>query len=251
LANGGRFSAFFIAVKKMIMLTLCFLVFRFIPSINKNKMSSSLITLVPILTGPNYQSWALLMKSFLMSQGLWRILTKICPATPRAEDKDIKTILKAIEEWEETNLKAVGTIGLRLHHTLQYRYRSKVNARELWDALMEEYGKPGVVATYLEFKAVMETRISDNADPSPAVDKITAHFARLEDSGVTIPEHLQVMILMSKLPSTMDQLVQIFCQAEDVKKLRLDKLRWAIVLAWEQGKTQRQPQQAQHVEYPV
>ena len=42
-------------------------------------MSSSLTTLVPVLSGPNYQVWSTAMKSFLMSQGQWRVLSRPCP----------------------------------------------------------------------------------------------------------------------------------------------------------------------------
>ena len=54
-------------------------------------MSSSLTTLVPILTGPNYQIWAPAMKSFLMSQGQWHVLSCPCPYDVTL-DKDGKTL---------------------------------------------------------------------------------------------------------------------------------------------------------------
>ena len=42
-------------------------------------MSSSLTTLVPVLDGTNYQQWASAMKSFLLSQGQWRVISKPAP----------------------------------------------------------------------------------------------------------------------------------------------------------------------------
>ena len=51
--------------------------FRFVgspPHQNQTEMSSSLTTLVPVLTGPNYTSWAPMMQSFLMSQGQWKVI---------------------------------------------------------------------------------------------------------------------------------------------------------------------------------
>ena len=42
-------------------------------------MSSSLTTLVPILSGPNYQIWSTAIKSFLMLQGQWHVLSRPCP----------------------------------------------------------------------------------------------------------------------------------------------------------------------------
>jgi len=72
-------------------------------------MLSALTTLVPVLTGPNYQLWAPLMTSFLMSQGQWRILSKKVPELIPATDKSDGNA-DAIEDWHETNGKAVGNI---------------------------------------------------------------------------------------------------------------------------------------------
>jgi hypothetical protein len=42
----------------------------------KEKMSSQLTSLVPVLDGPNFQRWAPAMRSFLMAQGQWRLMKK-------------------------------------------------------------------------------------------------------------------------------------------------------------------------------
>ena len=90
-------------------------------------MLSSLTTLIPVLTGPNYQVWAPAMKSFLMSQGHWRVLSHPCPYDI-THDKDGNPIegnklpsqekidenQEKIENWEDDNSKAVGNITLRL-----------------------------------------------------------------------------------------------------------------------------------------
>ena len=47
----------------------------------------------------------------------------------------------------------------------------------LWAHLEKHYGKPGIIATYLKFKAAMDIKISENKDPTTAIDKMTAHFA--------------------------------------------------------------------------
>ena len=90
-------------------------------------MSSSLTTLVPVLSGPNYQIWSTAMKSFFMSQGQWRVLSRPCPrdisldkdGRPLESDRmpseeDLETNKDEIEMWEDDNQKAVGNIMLRL-----------------------------------------------------------------------------------------------------------------------------------------
>jgi hypothetical protein len=163
-------------------------------------MLSSLTTLIPVLSGPNYQSWAPLMTSFLMSQGQHWILKKICPTIGTIQkivttkDKDrtetsqtitIYTNEEEYEEWQNTNGKAVRNIRLRLHHTIQYKYRDETDTGSLWDKLEKEYGNSGIIAIYLKFKAALETRIPDNANPSPAFDKILTHIGHLTEAGIT------------------------------------------------------------------
>ena len=122
-------------------------------------MLSSLTTLVPVLSGPNYQQWSTAMKSFLMSQGQWRILSHPCPyditldknGAPLESDK--MPSQEMIEDWEDINSKAVGNITLCLSPTIQGNYTNPLieSTRILWGALEKSYGKPGVIATYLEF----------------------------------------------------------------------------------------------------
>ena len=70
-------------------------------------------------------------------------------------------------------------IMLRLAPQIQGNLTSETmdGAGLLWDHLEKQYGKPGIIATYLEFKAAMDIKINDNEDPTTAIDKMTAHFA--------------------------------------------------------------------------
>ena len=88
-------------------------------------MLSSLTTLVPVLSGTNYQPWSTAMKSFLMSQGQWCVLSCPCPRDITVDkdghplesdrmpsDSDIAENVEKIENWEDDNQKAVGNIML-------------------------------------------------------------------------------------------------------------------------------------------
>ena len=155
-------------------------------------MSSSLTTLVPVLSGPNYQLWSTAMKSFLMSQGQWCILSHPCPRditldknrNPLESDKmpsesEIDENKEKIENWEDDNQKAIGNIMLQLAPQIQGNLTSETMDRAglLWAHLESQYGKPGIITTYLEFKAAMDIKINDNKDPTIAIDKMTTHFA--------------------------------------------------------------------------
>ena len=101
-------------------------------------MSSSLTTLVPVLSGPNYQVWSTAMKSFLMSQGQWHVLSRPCPkditidkdgnalaSDAMPSEEDVEANKEKIENWEDDNQKAVRNIMLRLAPQIQGNLMSK------------------------------------------------------------------------------------------------------------------------------
>ena len=161
-------------------------------------MSSSLTTLIPVLSGPNYQVWAIAMKSFLMSQGQWRVLSQRCPADITVDsrgdaltgdaapsDEDIVANKEKIEDWEDDNQKAVGNIMLRLAPQIQGNLMPETmdGAGLLWDHLKKQYGKPGIIATYLEFKSAMDIKITNQEEPH--------HHHRQDDGPLRPMQHIR------------------------------------------------------------
>ena len=208
--------------------------------INQN-MSSSLTTLVPVLSGPNYTSWAPMMQSFLMSQEQCKVIMN---HPPKAIEISLATDIKEAEisnqeeitTWWDLNTKALGNICLRLHHTIQYNQCDSKTTAQLWETLEENYSKPGMASIYLELKAAFDMPIPANSDPSLALEKITSHFGKLSEAGssVTLSTHLQALILMAKLPPTFDSLAQIMCQTDKITNLDLEKVKRAIIVSWDQ-----------------
>src|SRR5882757_11112436 len=149
-------------------------------------MSSALTSLIPVLEGSaNYQSWSANMKNFLVSQGQWTCMAKTWPSLVDKDGQDLKgeALEKAQEKrepLEEANGKALGNISLRLHHSIQYLYRSEVYAAALWSKLEEAYGKPGLTGVYLEFKGILSGQTS-------------AHYYRLSPDDATPEQSLLVL----------------------------------------------------------
>jgi len=161
-------------------------------------MTSQIAQHVPVLTGPNYQAWQPQMESFLMASGQWLILTKDRPEEPETSASTTKSTGKEpeqtavdttnnytekyevweekAEKWDETNMKALGNIRLRLHHFIAFKFKEEMVAGTLWEKIKDAYGNPGVLNIYAEFKQAIETKIPGNSDLSLAIDKFTAHF---------------------------------------------------------------------------
>jgi len=219
-------------------------------------MSSEKTTLastVPVLNGPNYQTWEPLMRAYLQGNDVWFAIvgdvivleypgktvtreladgTKESMVVPN-KDKTPNNV-DEFKSWAKENYKALGKINLRLHKSIRYKYSSIEIAKNLWERLKDEFGKPGIAATYHEFKSALSTSLPGNTNPSTALNKLLGHFGRMANAECSIPEHLKCLIVLAKLPSTMDNLAQMICQADDVSDLNIDKIQRQIQVAWEQ-----------------
>ena len=90
---------------------------------------------VPILDGSNFRTWERMMKSFLQTKGLYRLIraTYHVPsglsesqqaeydseATAPERIKALQDILLARETWEEENDKILGYINLKVSPSIQ------------------------------------------------------------------------------------------------------------------------------------
>ncbi|PIL36551.1 hypothetical protein GSI_00240 [Ganoderma sinense ZZ0214-1] len=209
-------------------------------------MSNGLTSFVPVLTGPNYLQWALKMQAFLQTTGRWmQPMTKTCPtlvATPSNQDK--------VDTWNEDNTAARGSIRLHVDDSIGTAIDSKTTAKQVWDYLKDTYGKPGIPVVYQDFRAAMGISIPSDSNPIPAMDKLHAHFQTLETNQFTIAEHIKGMILLSKLPSAMDPIIQVYTSGltatqttPAVQLVTFDEVRNRVIMYWEQrqGRHQQKP----------
>ncbi|PIL35012.1 hypothetical protein GSI_02799 [Ganoderma sinense ZZ0214-1] len=209
-------------------------------------MSNGLTSFVPVLTGPNYLQWAPKMQAFLQTTGRWmQPMTKTCPtlvATPSNQDK--------VDAWNEDDTAARGSIRLRVDDSIGTAIDSKTTAKQVWDYLKDTYGKPGIPVVYQDFRAAMGISIPSDSNPIPAMDKLRAHFQTLETNQFTVAEHIKGMILLSKLPSAMDPIIQVYTSGltatqttPAVQLVTFDEVRNRVIMYWEQrqGRHQQKP----------
>jgi len=212
-----------------------------------------------------------------MANGLWLKMQKVAPSVKRSRevttvtaavpatdetpaqpertttrtvtlgDEELEKAEAKLEEWEENNNKALGSINLHLHPSIAFQMKNGTSASWVWGDLESRYGKPGPAATYLELKKVLNTRIPDNADPLLSIDEMTQHLGRLSQMGFDIPKKIEVLILMAKLPPSMEAIAQeLNTEEDDFKDLTIDSVRRMILLSWEQCSGNRRPQQQQN-----
>ena len=185
-------------------------------------MSSSLTTLTAILTGANYCEWHVSMRAYLQSTGTWWTIREARPVADA-------------ETWDGDNEKAMGTITLHCIAPIKIQVAEKTTAKQIWDLLKESYSQPSVGSAHTELKKLLATIIPSNSHPTPALQSIAANFAYPKEAGFKISLPMQTMILVAKLPPSMEVVAQLINQTKPADiTLKPDEIIAAATLAFEQ-----------------
>ena len=157
---------------------------------------------VPVLTGANYMLWRPAMKAFLQSTGhTWVMeITKPDPIDSKSTDAQVAHYIG----WTKANDSIVGSANMHLSDILHQRFECKALAVEPLKALDEEFSTVGIAAAYTLFKELLDLHISDLAHLSPAFSKAETLFAQLKAAGYEFNNKCQAMMLLAKLPPSMD-----------------------------------------------
>ena len=181
-------------------------------------MSSSLTTVTTVLTGANYREWHISMRAYLQLTSTWWTIREARPAANA-------------ESWDGDNEKAIGTITLRCTTLIKTQVVEKMTAKQIWDLLKELYGQPSMGSAHTELKKLLATTIPTNSHPAPALRSIAANFAYLKEARFEISLPMQTMILVAKLPSSMEVVAQLISnqtKPADIKTLKPDEIIAAV-----------------------
>ena len=186
-----------------------------------------------VLTGPNYLEWADNMEAYLQLNSQWSPMTKTKPSTSSDADK--------AKSWDDTNTHAMGSIKLCLTPSICTAVAAKTMVKQIWDYLKEMYGKPSIPTIYQDFRAAINLTIPTEANPITVLDQLESHFQQLITNKFDVPQHIQGMMLMSKLPLTMDTTIQVYMSGltsdattTALQKITLASVHNAIIMHWEQ-----------------
>ena len=130
----------------------------------------------------------------------------------------------------------MGTITLRCSAPIRTQVAEKTNAKEIWDLLKKSYSQLSVGSAHTELKKLLSTTIPSHQHPAPTLRSCAANFAYLKEAGFKIPLPVQAMILVAKLPSSMEVIAQLINQTKpsDIKTLKPNEIIVAATLAFEQ-----------------
>jgi len=175
------------------------------------------------------QQWHTAMQAYLQAQGQWSVYSSTCPADDSDDRKD----------WDDNTERVLGNITLRLAPSIQVAIADLTTVKEVWDYLKKSFGAPSIGSAYAELSKLLSTTIPTGSHPSPTIMKMLSHFTYLKDTGFNFPAPVQTMIILCKLPPTMEVVAQILSQMslDEIKNLKLEGIVKAAMLSFEQKGT--------------
>ena len=131
--------------------------------------SNSTFNTLPTLDATNWKHWSTQMTAYLMHSGVWDAVTTAEPS-PRTYAEATATAAAStnreeIRDWKDKNMKALGSIRLRLSTSVASKVEDKTTAKETWDKLKEPYDNPTVASILHDFKSAMNIQVPANAHP--------------------------------------------------------------------------------------
>ena len=128
--------------------------------------------------------------------------------------------------WTKANLIIVRSIKLRFLDPLKNKFWTHTTTSSLIAALKAEYSTPRISGAFALFKELLDIKITQFSHPTPSLNKVGILFTHLKSTGYKFPKIIQAMLLLAKLPPSMDIIVQMIAQAKDtLERQRLPLLR--------------------------
>ena len=162
-------------------------------SSDKTKVTTSL----PSFNGTNYREWADAIKAFMRFNGTWFLIEgygskkgTIVPGMARPTPTTSPNNAAEVAAWDEKNDKALGTILLYVEKNLKHHVEDAYTALEAWEALKNEYEKPGAVGAFVAFQKLFNLQLSDSSSLGPQIDAMIQAANEVNNAGIAVADQL-------------------------------------------------------------
>jgi hypothetical protein len=142
------------------------------------------------------------MKAYLSSMDLWLIMsgTTACPAQAGEPQSN----------WDTANTHAIGIISLTLADHVLRKVQTLVNAAQpiaatqfsfsWWTQIENHYGTISPSQVFDLIKQAINFHLDGSKHPCPQLEHLEAIHVNLATNQAELPEFVQSMILLSRLP---------------------------------------------------
>lgn len=148
------------------------------------------------LSGENYATWSVQIKSLLITLDYWSAIDEGCPS-----EKDAKAL------WCIADQKALATILLSVKPSELIYIKNCNTAKEAWKILSTMYKTQGPARKVTLFKSLVRFKFDKSEHFSNQLNRFCAIVEELKEISVTLSDDLLCIILLCSLPEDMEGFV--------------------------------------------
>ena len=168
------------------------------------------------LNGENYHTWKFNMELLLQGKDLWDYVdgseTLVAEATDEMKKK-----------WKKCDNQARSIICLSVQENVQIYVRSSKTSKEAWDSLSKHFQEKTLSTIIHWCRKLYSARMSNAAGMEAHLNNIKTISYHLEALDDAVVEKDLVMILISSLPESYDNLITT------LETLKHEQLTWTYV----------------------
>jgi gag-polypeptide of LTR copia-type len=205
-------------------------------------MLTALTMFVPVLVGTNYQAWSAKMQAYLSSVDLWLIVsgTTACPAQAGEPQSN----------WDTTNACAIGIISLTLADHVLRKVQTLVDTAQplaatqfsfmWWNQIENHYGTISPSQVFDLIKQAINFHLDGSKHLRPQLEHLEAIHADLATNQAELPEFIQSMILLSRLPPAWEtSIIQTIMSGGQVTGITWALTTQTIIRYWDTDQAKR------------
>ena len=184
---------------------------------------------VPVLNGTNWREFSPLFEAFAMTRNFLGILLGTKPKPTLAADGSNKD---EVDNWDELDMGARGFLRLKILGSFSHYVENKTSY-EAYKALKDAFSVVGPAVVFSDFRALLNTQITGNENPLPAIEEMRMLHSRLSMNGVTLDEFVKGMLLVNAIPQKWETVATVIMQGKKAD-ITFDKVAPMIASRWEQ-----------------
>lgn len=155
---------------------------------------SSAISNIEKLSGDNYATWCIQLKSLLITLDLWNTVVEACPKENPSS-------------WKATDAKALATITLSVKPCQLIYIKNCLTAKDAWNTLSSMYKADTASRKVNLFKRLVRFKFNSNEKFAPQLNEFGSIIDGLKEIGVTLNDDLLSILLLCSLPEEMESFV--------------------------------------------
>jgi gag-polypeptide of LTR copia-type len=186
-------------------------------------MSSNVASSLSFITkfdGSNYATWATIMKAIFGLHNLDCIVDG---------SETAPTDAKEASEFAQRSNQAYSLIILSLKDSLYYLIDGHTTAKDLWDHIKKQYGKPDTLAAFLLYRQIHRFTITEGSPIRDQINTLYQHRQNAANAGIKFTNQHFSFCILQALPDSYAPLLSAILATSDMDTIKPDVITARIL----------------------